>query len=206
MSRIRREEISLFKIGPRIRQARRERGLTLADVARRTGLSKGLLSKIENFRALPSLPVLAGIARSLDIGMDNLVKDVGFESPASHQLVPAGRRVPCKREKSRGFSYAALASRALGEVGFESFVLTLEPGARRKPVSTDGDEFVFMLKGQIQFQLGRERIEKIQLSQGDALYFDGRVPHVPLNLAKSSAELLVIYLLKQHKTKGKDEN
>jgi len=203
MNRRQRADNSLFKIGLRIRQARRERELTLADIARRTGLSKGLLSKIENFRALPSLPVLADIARSLNIGMEDLVKNVGVETSAPHQFVSANCRVPVKREKSRGFKYAALMSRPLGNIGFESFVLTLAPGAKRKPVSTDGDEFIFMLRGQIQFHLGKE---KFSLTAGDAFYFDGRVPHVPRNLAKSSAELLVIYLLKQHNRKGNHED
>lgn len=194
---------SLFKIGLNIRQARRQRGLTLSDMAQRAGASKGLLSKIENFRTMPSLPVLAAIARSLNIGLENLVKNVGLEMPAPHQLVRAGGRVPVKLEKSRGFSYAALLARPLASIGFESFVLTLAPGAKRKPVSTDGDEFIFMLKGEIQFVVGKE---KILLSAGDAFYFDGRVPHVPLNLAKSSAELLVVYLLKQHDTKENYES
>jgi len=191
---------SLFKIGLNVRQARKKRDMTLDDIARRTNLSRGLLSKIENFRTLPSLPVLAAIARSLNIGMGNLVKNVGTETSAPHQLVRANHRVPVKREKSRGFKYATLLARPLGNIGFESFVLTLDPGAKRKPVSTDGDEFIFMLRGEIQFVVGRE---KFRLSAGDVLYFDGRVPHVPLNLTKSSAELLVIYLLKQHNTKGK---
>lgn len=195
MSQRQRTDNTLFKIGQHIRQARRERNLTLADIARRTGLSKGLLSKIENFRTLPSLPVLAGIARSLNIGMENLVKNVGAETSAQHQLVRANRRVPVVREKSRGFNYAALTSRTLGNIGFESFVLILKPGAKRKAVSTDGDEFIFILRGEIQFMVGKENI---RLTAGDAFYFDGRVPHVPLNLTKSSAELLVIYLLKQH--------
>lgn len=194
---------SLFKIGLRIRQARREKELTLADIARRTGLSKGLLSKIENFRALPSLPVLAGIARSLNIGMENLVKNIGFETSAPRHLVRINHRVSVKREKSRGFKYEALMSRPLGSIGFESFVLTLAPGAKRKPLSTDGDEFIFMLRGKIQFFLGKE---KFPLSAGDAFYFDGRVPHVPLNPTKAPAELLVIYLLKQHHTKGNHED
>lgn len=203
MSRRQMPDNSLFKIGLRIRQVRRERKLTLADMACRTGLSKGLLSKIENFRALPSLPVLAGIARNLNIGMENLVKNVGFETPAPYQLVSADRRPPIKREEAKGFKYAALISRPLGRIGFESFVLTLLPGAKRKPASTDGDEFIFMLKGEIRFRFGKKTFK---LSAGDAFYFDGRVPHVPLNLAKSSAELLVIYLLKQHNTKGNHED
>ena len=193
----------MFKIGLRIRQVRRQRELTLADIAQRTGFSKGLLSKIENFRALPSLPVLAGIARSLNIGMESLVKNIGFEEAAPHQLIPADRRVPLKREKARGFNYAALMSQALGDIGFESFVLTLKPGAKRKTVSTDGDEFIFMLKGRIKFVLGKE---SFILSTGDAFYFDGRAPHVPVNLTKSPAELLVIYLLKQRNSKGNHED
>ena len=202
MSRKTNADNSLFKIGLRIRQARRERDLTLADIARRTGLSKGLLSKIENFRALPSLPVLAGIARSLGVGMEQFVKNVGCEPLAPCQRVNTKERVPLKMEKSKGFKYAALMSRSLGHIGFESFVLTLEPGARRQAVSTDGDEFLFMLKGAIQFVIGKE---KIALSAGDAFYFDGRVPHVPLNLTKSSAELLVIYLLKQNHANGNND-
>jgi len=203
MSKKRIVEDSLFKIGLRIRQARRERDLTLDDIARRTGLSKGLLSKIENFRTLPSLPVLAAIARSLNLDLEYLVKGIRFETVVSCQLVNANHRTPFEREQSEGFGYAALMSRSLGNIGFESFVLTLTPGAKRKPVSTDGDEFVFMLKGEIMFRFGKK---SFKLSAGDAFYFDGRVPHVPLNLTKSSAELLVIYLLKKHNTKGNNED
>ncbi|MBU3984935.1 MAG: XRE family transcriptional regulator [Proteobacteria bacterium] len=184
---------SLFKIGLNVRQARKKRGMTLDDIARRTNLSRGLLSKIENFRTLPSLAVLAAIARSLNIGMENIVKNVGAETSAPHQLVRAHRRVPVKREKSRGFKYATLLARPLGKIGFESFVLTLAPGAKRKPASTDGDEFIFMLRGEIQFVIGKETF---RLSAGDAFYFDGHMPHVPLNPTTSTAELLVIYLLK----------
>jgi len=194
---------SLFKIGLNIRHARRKRELTLSDIARYTGISKGLLSKIENFRTLPSLPVLAAIARSLNLKLENLVKDSGIKAKTAGQFVGVADRLPFKREKSRGFHYAALIACALGPIGFESVVLTLEPGAKRKPVSTDGHEFIFVLKGEIMFRVGGEAI---QLSAGDAYYFDGHLPHTPQNPAASTAELLVIYLLKKHNTKGKHED
>jgi len=193
---------SLFTIGLNIRQARRKRELTLSDIARHTGLSKGLLSKIENFRTLPSLPVLAAIARSLNLKLENLVQGIGVEAITSGKFVGVADRLPFKREKSRGFHYAALIACALGSIGFESVVLTLEPGAKRKPVSTDGHEFVFVLKGEIMFRVGSEAIK---LSAGDAFYFDGHLPHTPRNPTTSTAELLVIYLLKQHQAKGKHE-
>lgn len=184
---------SLFNVGLNIRQARRKRELTLSAVACRTGLSKGLLSKIENFRALPSLPVLAAIARSLNLKLENLVKGIDAEIAEGGQFVAAARRAPLKREQSRGFHYAALVGCALGDIGFESVVLTLAPGARRKPVATDGHEFIFILKGAIVFQVGGENIK---LSAGDAYYFDGHLPHAPSNPSNAIAELLVIYLLK----------
>lgn len=187
-------ENSLFKIGLNVRQTRKKRNMTLDDIARCTNLSKGLLSKIENFRTLPSLPVLAAIARSLRISLNILLKGVGLEQGRSFHLVKASMRQKIKREKSRGFNYSALMARSLGSIGFESVVLTLAPGAKRKPVSTDGDEFIFILEGEIMFKVGNESIE---LSAGDALYFDGRLPHTPRNQSKSTAELLVIYLLKQ---------
>jgi transcriptional regulator with XRE-family HTH domain len=194
---------SLFNIGRNIRQARRKRELTLSAIARHTGLSKGLLSKIENFRTLPSLPALSAIARSLDMKLENLVKGIGIEAKTAGQFVGAADRLPFKREKSRGFHYAALIANTLGSIGFESVVLTLDPGAKRKLVSTDGCEFIFMLKGKIIFQVGNETIK---LSAGDAFYFDGHLPHTPRNPAKSPAELLVVYLLKQHHAKGNHED
>jgi len=194
---------SLFKIGLNIRQARRKRELTLSDLAQHTGLSKGLLSKIENFRTLPSLPVLAAIARSLNLKLENLVEGIGVAAKTAGQFVGVADRLPFKREKARGFHYAALIAQTLGNIGFESVVLTLKPGAKREPVSTDGHEFIFMLKGEVMFRVGSEAIK---LSKGDAYYFDGRLPHTPQNLTNSSAELLAIYLLKQNNPKGNHED
>ena len=194
---------SLFNIGLNIRQARRKRELTLSDIARHAGISKGLLSKIENFRTLPSLPVLSAIARSLNLKLGNLMEGIGVEAKTAGQFVGVAGRLPFKREKARGFHYAALIACVLGNIGFESVVLTLKPGAKRKPVSTDGHEFIFMLKGEIMFRVGSEAIK---LSAGDAFYFDGHLPHTPQNLTKSTAELLVIYLLKQHNTEGNHED
>jgi transcriptional regulator with XRE-family HTH domain len=185
-------ENSLFRIGLNIRAAREKRKLTLDELAQRTNLSKGLLSKIENFRTLPSLPVLAAVARSLGINLENLVKNVGQQRPTACQVVRAADREQVKREKSRGFNYSALVARSFGNTAFEAVVLKLAPGAKRKSVSTDGDEFIFMLKGEINFKLGND---SLRLDEGDALFFDGRVPHTPSNPGKSSAELLVIYLL-----------
>ena len=59
----------LIVLGTRIKKIRKERKMTLQALADRTGLTAGLLSKIENFRTIPSLPVLVGIAAALQIDL-----------------------------------------------------------------------------------------------------------------------------------------
>ena len=68
----------LVTLGCKIRELRKKRRMTLQELAERTGLTAGLLSKIENFRTIPSLPVLAEIARALETGLSELFEDIVF--------------------------------------------------------------------------------------------------------------------------------
>ena len=182
----------LRPVGEKVRELRSARGWTLDALARATGLSKGLLSKIENFRAVPSLPVLATIARALDRDLADLVADVQARPARPWLLVRSGEARPVKREDARGFRYRALPAADCGGTQFQAFRLELAPGASRDPATTDGDEFLHLMRGEIEFVLGDE---EIRLAAGDSLYFDGRVPHVPRNRSRALAELLVIYLI-----------
>jgi len=114
-----------------------------------TGLTAGLLSRIENFRIIPSL------SAELLVGIDKTT------SP-EWTLVRKSDRTVVEHEK----------------------------------VKTDGDQFVFILKGNIVFCLGDE---KINLSEGDILFFDGNIEHVPENPGNETAVLLAVYLLKEAK-------
>ena len=189
----------MFTVGQIIRRTRKQQGLSLDELSWRTGLSKGLLSKIENFRAIPSLPALVSIAQALKVGADNLVREIS--TPArEYQLIRAGERSSLPREKAKGYNYEALLARPLGQIEFEAFVLNLKPGAKRRPVTTEGEQFIFILSGQIEFYLGSK---KIDLETGDALFFDGGIPHTSVNRGREKAQLLAIYLLKHNQTEGK---
>lgn len=189
-------EVDLIQLGLRIREARRTRNLTLETLARRIGLTKGLLSKIENFRAVPSLPVLAKIAEGLGVDMSELVKGISGARSEPYVLVRAGERAVVERDDAVGFRYQALVNRPAGDSVFEAFVLTLRPGARRAMISTEGDEFLYILEGCIEFHLGKVTVS---LNSGDALFFDGRIPHVPRNLTRRPATLLAVYLVRNTK-------
>ena len=93
--------IDLAVLGPRIRHARRTRGLTLAQLAERVDRAPSLLSQIENGRREPRLALLAAIARALDVPVEELLRPE-----------PPSRRAALELELARAQStphYAALA-------------------------------------------------------------------------------------------------
>ena len=186
------KNLNLVKIGLRVRETRKKKNLSLQQIADRSGLSKGLISKVENFRTIPSLPVLSKIADALKVDIAEIVKGVNEEKKQPYIIVRKEQREVMKRESAKGFVYESLITQSMAGALFESFVLTLKTGATRKPVSTDGDEFLLMLKGTIEFHYGKE---KIVLKEGDSIFFNGRVPHVPANLGQGEAKFLAVYLL-----------
>ena len=185
--------IDLITIGLQIRRIRKDKNLRLQEIANRTGLSKSLLSKVENFRTIPSLPVLLRISNALNVDMAELVKGINKKHKQSYIIVRKNERKIIERENARGFIYESLVITENKKTSlFESFILTLKKDSKRKPVSTDGNEFLLILKGEIEFEYGKE---KILLRNGDSIFFDGRIPHVPRNTSQSEAKILVIYLL-----------
>ncbi len=182
----------LRPLGDKVRDLRARRGWTLDRLASVAGLSKGLLSKIENFRAVPSLPVLAAIARALEVDLAALVEDVQVRPRQPYLLVRAGEGRAVRRDDSRHFHYTALPAADCGGTQFQAFRLGLDAGATREARVTDGDEFIHVLRGEVAFVLGDE---ELNLAVGDSLYFDGRMPHAPRNRGRAVAELLVVYLI-----------
>ncbi len=65
----------MLKIGERIRQCRRDRGLSQGDIEQRTGLLRCYLSRVENGHTVPSLQTLAKIARALEIPLAHFFSD-----------------------------------------------------------------------------------------------------------------------------------
>ena len=91
----------LIVLGTRIKKIRKERKMTLQALADRTGLTAGLLSKIENFRTIPSLPVLVGIAAALQIDLAALFEGMTAGKKSEWLLVRPADRSPVEREEGR---------------------------------------------------------------------------------------------------------
>ena len=182
----------LIRIGRKIRDIRTGQQMKLHEVAEAARISKGLLSRIENGRTVPSLPVLLSIIGNLKVPMHVFFEDIEVVSPAPFVHRKAAQYDPFVKENAVGFLYHHILSRTVFNVALEADILTLQPGSQREPVTTDGFEFKYMLKGELEYHLGDE---KMIFQEGDSLFFNGRIPHVPANRSDRPATMLVIYLL-----------
>lgn len=183
---------NLSIVGSRIRTARQQRHVTLDEMARACDMSKSTLSKIENGRQIPNLPILVILSRYLEIGLDELVRGAEGSDHQAWSLTRAADRKIIERDDAVGFRYEHLFSTSFMGGVIETYDLYIEPGSVRRTVQTDGRQALFVIKGKIQFELNDE---VIALHAGDLLEFDGRLAHVPRNQSKSVARGIAMYML-----------
>ena len=164
-------------LGKAIREKRLGHGLTIADVSERAGISRGMLSKIENAQTATSLDALQRIAAALGISLSTLFRDFGIEGgSAQHVRNGAGMEVVRRGTKS-GHSYRLLAYDQDPNKTFEPFVITINDQTEVFPdFEHPGTEFIYMLEGRMDYRHG-DQVYSMQ--PGDSLTFRSEVPHGP---------------------------
>lgn len=186
-------ESSLYlRIGKKIREIRQENKTTLFQVSTKAGVSISLLSKIENGRTVPSLPVLLQIIKALETDLSCFFDGISNENSYAFVHIKGEDCNLVEKEDSEGFSYFSILSKNIHNVAFQSSLLRLEPAAKREKVVTDGFTFLYLIEGSVDYILDKEMVF---LKAGDSLFFDGKIPHVPRNNSNRTAKILVIYLL-----------
>ena len=185
------KEDTLVQISNRIKEKRREKNITVQDLADRAKVSKGLISQIENSRTIPSLIVLIDIIRALEIDLNVFFKDISTNSEQPLVLVkkPADYD-PFEKEDAIGFFYKRIFTQSVSKGTVDIVLLELEPDASRPMVQTEAFEYKYMISGDVTYNIGADTY---QLSKGDSLLFDGRISHTPRNTGKTKAIMLVIY-------------
>lgn len=166
-----------FNIGQKIKTLRKQRKLTLQDVANETGFSPALISQIENNNVSPPIATLSKIARFFDIKMSHFFEE-GEETNRYEIVRCADRRIVSrvisKDGTSHGYTYETLSYRKRNKK-MEPFVLTVTERAQEETLyNHEGEEFLLILKGNAEIILNDERFS---LEEGDAVYFDSTVRH-----------------------------
>jgi len=191
------EDDILIQISNRIKERRREKNITVQELATQANVSKGLISQIENSRTIPSLIVLIDIIKALEIDLNEFFKDIRTISKQSPILVLRKEEYEhFEKEHTTGFNYQRILTRFIDHSTIDIVLLELEPNATRPLVETDAYEYKYILSGEIEYQFNDD---KIRLKQGDSMLFDGRIPHTPVNLGDHKASMLVIYFFEEKK-------
>lgn len=191
------EEDILIQISNRIKERRREKNITVQELAARANVSKGLISQIENSRTIPSLMVLIDIIKSLEIDLNEFFKDIRSKSDHLPVLVKRKNEYEhFEKEHAVGFHYQRIFTQSIAHSTIDIVILELEPNAIRPMVETEAFEYKYVLQGEVEYQFNDD---KVTLHQGDSMLFDGRIPHTPKNLGKHTASMLVVYFFEEKK-------
>ncbi|TDE09015.1 helix-turn-helix domain-containing protein [Dyadobacter psychrotolerans] len=187
------EGFFILEVGRRIKQKRLEKRMTLQELADKSGVSKGLVSQIENGRSIPSLPVMLGIIQSLEVEVSAFFQGLSLLEPTV-LLNRKGDYTAFEKEEAKGFNYKRIMMRNLPASTIDFALLELTPDSYREEVVTDAYEFVYIVKGQTQYLINEQVLE---LQEGDSIFFDGRLAHVPKNTSGENCLLLVVYFFAQ---------
>jgi transcriptional regulator with XRE-family HTH domain len=169
-------------IGARIKSRRKALGLTLQELADRSGLSKPFLSQVERDLTTPSLMSMLGLARGLQVEVSYFM-----EIPQAKDMV--GRAdAPAVIAVDSPVTYFDLAS-ALPDRKLDIVLMRIPPG-HAFPVDTrNGEHFRYVLEGELHARAGD--IHTV-LKAGDSMHFDARAPHTVENRTDREAVLLYV--------------
>ena len=151
------------RIAQKIRSTRLEKNLTIQQLATRTHVSKGLLSKIENSRTIPSLPVFVTLIRSLEISLKEFFQDMVLANGKNYLLVKKDQYAPLERALRSGLNYQFILSQNVTNCTMEIVLVTIESGSKEKPSTTNGYKFNYIVSGSCEYTVNND---SLQLEEG----------------------------------------
>lgn len=165
-------------VGPRLRELRRRRDVTLAELSAATGISVSTLSRLESGLRRPTLELLLPLAREHGVQLDELVDAPPTGDP----------RIHAKPFVRHGRTFLPLTRRPGGQRAYKMIIppSTDEPAPR----THEGYEWLYVLSGRLRLVLGEH---DVVLREGEVAEFDTRVPHWIGNPGPGHVEALTLF-------------
>ena len=181
------------KIGEKIKEFREFRKISQEDLALKANLDLDQFKSIEEEGIVPSLGHLIKITRALGVRIGTFLDDQDQLGPI---LVKAGTEkstlsFSTNDEKTREhLNFYSLAQEKASR-HMEPFIVKIDPGNEPdyKLSSHEGEEFIFVLEGNIEINYGKEIY---QLAEGDSIYFDSIVLHNVHAAGQKQAKILAV--------------
>ncbi|MXN90454.1 helix-turn-helix domain-containing protein [Flavobacterium sp. Sd200] len=172
-------EINNLGVGERIRILRTAQNRTLQEVADSCGLSKSMISKVENNKAVPSVAALVKIAQTLGTNISQLLEQDGWDKA----IVTTRKEAENKLVKTeKGYMIFPYASE-FHEKKMQPFLFVARKGeVIPHQLSHEGEEFVYVIEGSMKMQVAET---EYILKTGDSLYFNAMQKHGILPISES---------------------
>ena len=167
-------------IAVQVRRHRRARGMTVGELAVRAGISKAMLSKIENSLTSSSLTTLARLAAALNVPVTALFRGADVDDrEAVFTPADGGARIVARGNRV-GHEYTLLGQLRGPHKRMEAHLVTLTERSEVFPLfQHPGTELLFMLEGEMVYGHGEATYT---LGPGDSLQLDGEGVHGPQEL------------------------
>ena len=175
-------------IGEIIHRLRKERKMTLLELAEKSGVALATLSRVENGRMTGTLSSHMKICKALEINITELYKDLSLSKKKVEMRLKKARADVSLHSKN--ISSELLVSNALNKKMLPLIINMNKGASTHKETTKLGiEKFIYIAAGRIEAAIGEE---KYRLTKGDTLYFESSTPHYFKNIGSGEASLICV--------------
>lgn len=173
-------------VGRKLKSIRLKQGLTIQELATRSGVSANMISRVERGLTIPSVQILMKLAVVFEKSINFFVEEVA----TTHEVVfssPGGRDTTVYDDEHN--MHTESYTSGLRDPQFMAFHCTIPKGGSsgRQHMYHPGDELIVLLEGQLQVTIAGETY---LLEQGDSLSFKSHMPHRWDNVGNGEARVI----------------
>ena len=179
-----------YEIGPKIRALRLKKNLGLVQLGEHTGLSPGMLSKIERGQLFPTLPTLLKIAMVFGLGLEHFF--VGSKDRPTLAVVRKKDRLrlPDRPDADTPSYFFESLDFPVSDRKMEAYYAEFEPhSGATEPHKHPGAEIIYVISGQLAVNVDGE---DTLLAEGNSMYFDCAYPHSYRRQGKRTCSAIVV--------------
>lgn len=172
---------AVLSLGKRVKEARSRLGISLEELAQRSGYTAKVISAIEEEQMVPPVALILQLSRILKLDM---------ESDDSAGTAVTRLRARSHKRRVDSYAYQAL-TRPKTDMHLRAYQVTIEPKTEHKGVEYhhEGEEFIYVLEGELAIQIG-DNMNTVK--KGQSIHFDSSLHHKLNNPSSQTAMLLVV--------------
>ena len=184
------EQSNPIHVGEKIKHMRETQGLSLAELAQKTGFDIKMLENIEQENITPPLGTMIRLSRALNTVLGSLISDQEAQESYSVLRVSDQKTAPLPSGRASYHSYIPLAADLKGR-HMDAFIVKLNPEKAKDVVPSvhDGEEFIYVIDGEIKVVV-EDKVEILSL--GDAVYLKSSAPHIVITNNDDPALILAV--------------